>query len=559
MFKKIVLCTALSSVFTLSTHANQQNLNSGILNKQLEQSHQQHKIQPSGEIFTPQKQKTTQPTSSTLTFHLSQIKVIEFEGEAVQENLSSLINPYLNKAVSLADLHQLTQQITQFYRNNNYLVARAILPPQDIVNQTLYIAVIKGQIGEVTLQNNSKLHSRFVQRLATTTLGEEDYLQKTDLEKLALLLNDLQGIKPQLSLKAGKQRGTTDLHISLADSQRFSAYTLMDNLGNKETGKYRLSAGVRLNNLIGFGDDLKLDVTSSDKGKLKSIRADYAGLIDGYGTKLGAVVSYLDYQLDGEFKDLGAKGNSNSVGVYVQHPSIRLPHLRLNTKLTFNHQTLQDKQTAVAVEQKRKLNTLNLAFNGSWRSIPKGTTYFSFATTFGNEHQRTNEAAHYQDGTFKAKKSFTTFNYNLSHEQLLPKSFALNLSLSGQISDKNLDSSQKMLLGGQYAVRGYRSGVASVDEGQLLQAELKHFLPLFQESILTTSLFYDYGRGKYYKNSQALAVEVNNNVVLQSVGVSLSLAAANNYSLTAAVAKPVGKRLDKESKHQFWFTLLKTF
>lgn len=553
------LLTMLTSSLAFTTNAQQPNINSGLLTQQLEQAYQQKKIQPSGDVFTPESHKTAQTASSSVTFRLNHINVLGFDGEPVGEDLSALINPYLNKSISLADLQQLTQNITQFYRNNNYLVARAILPPQDIVNSGLHIVVIKGQIGEVTLSNNSKLHSRFVQKIATANLAEEDYLRKTDLEKIALLLNDLQGIKPNLSLRAGKQTGTTDLHISLADAQRFNTYVLMDNQGNKETGEYRFSTGVRLNNLIGFGDDLRLDVSSSDKGKLKSIRADYSGLIDGYGTKLGAMVSYLDYQLGGDFKALGAKGYSNNLGVYVFHPTLRLPNFRLNTKVAFNHQFLGDKQMTVSVEQKRRLNTLGITFNGSWRSLAKGTSYFSFATTFGNIHQQSNEAAHYQDGTFKPKKSFTTFNYAFSHEQLLPKSLALNLSLSGQFTDKNLDSSQKMLLGGQYAVRGYSSGTASIDEGHLLQAELKHFLPIFKESILTSSVFYDYGRGKYYKNTENLAVELKNKVALQSVGASLSLSAPNNYAVTATLAKPIGQRLNKESKHQFWFTLLKTF
>lgn len=552
------LLTILAGSVTLCANA-QQAINSGLLTRQLEQGFQQNKVQPSGEVFTPQSHKSIQPTNSSVMFQLQHINVLEFNGEVVDEDLSALINPYLNKPIRLSDLQRLTQEITQFYRNHNYLVARAILPPQDIVDNRLNIVVIKGQLGEVTLSNNSKLHNRLVKKIVMANLNEEDYLHKTDLEKTALLLNDLKGIKPNLSLKAGKQKATTDLHISLVDTQRFNAYALVDNLGNKETGQYRLSAGVRLNNLIGFGDDLKLDISSSDKGKLKSIRADYSGLIDGYGTRIGAEMSHLDYQLGGDFKALGAKGDSNNFGLYILHPTLRLPNLRLNTKVAFHHQVLRDKQTAVGVEQKRKLNALNVTLNGSWRSLDKGTTYFSLATTFGNEHQQSNEAHHYQDGTFKPKKSFTVFNYSLSHEQVLPKSFLLHLSLSGQFSDKNLDSSQKMLLGGQYAVRGYRSGVASVDEGQLFQAELKHLFPLFKESILTSSVFYDYGRGKYYKNTENLAAEVKNKVVLQSVGLSLSVSAPNNYALTAAVAKPIGQRLDKESKQQFWFTLLKTF
>ncbi len=80
-----------------------------------------------------------------------------------------------------------------------------------------------------------------------------------------------------------------------------------------------------------------------------------------------------------------------------------------------------------------------------------------------------------------------------------------------------------MLLGGLSGVRGHQAGAASVDEGHLIQTEFKHYLPVFSQSVLVSSLFYDYGLGKYYKNSQSLAQSVKNNVKLQSVGAGLSL------------------------------------
>lgn len=87
----------------------------------------------------------------------------------------------------------------------------------------------------------------------------------------------------------------------------------------------------------------------------------------------------------------------------------------------------------------------------------------------------------------------------MSHEQILPKSFAFNIGINGQFADKTLESSQKMLLGGLSGVRGHQAGAASVDEGHLIQTEFKHYLPVFSQSVLVSSLFYDYGLGKYYK------------------------------------------------------------
>ncbi|MGX2956673.1 ShlB/FhaC/HecB family hemolysin secretion/activation protein [Ursidibacter arcticus] len=556
-YKRTALAIALANIAASNLYAN---VDAGILNQEINQ-HTAEKVKPTGQVFNNQA-NTSHSQSNTndeVQFTLNTIEVLDISGNAVAEDLSHITLEFINKPISLSDLNKLAQNITDFYRKNNYLVARAIIPPQDIENGKVKLTVIKGKIGQITIQNNSRLSSSFIQRISQTAVDEQVYVYKSDLEKLALLLNDLQGIKPNLAIKAGKEKGTTDITVSLEDGKRFGGYILVDNQGNKDTGQYRLSTGLQINNLIGFSDDLKLDFLVSNKSNLKSARLDYSGLIDGYGTKLGVIANYLDYKLGGNFKDLRANGKSTTLGAYILHPTIRIPDFRLNTKLAFNHQQLTDKQDAVNLTQKRKVNTVSLSTSGSWNSVKNGITYFSLNALFGRENNQTNEKVQYQSDTFKPNKSFTVFQYNLSHEQSLPKSFAFSMGVTGQIADKNLDSSQKMLLGGLSAVRGYKAGAVSVDEGHILQTELKHYLPLFKESILTTSVFYDYGVGKYYKDTKELESSVKNNVKVQSVGAGLGLSSINNYSINVTAAKTLGNKLADTDKHQIWLSAVKTF
>lgn len=241
------------------------------------------------------------------------------------------------------------------------------------------------------------------------------------------------------------------------------------------------------------------------------------------------------------------------------HPTIRTPNFRLSTKVSFNHQNLTDAQQAVTVKQKRKINSLTVGVDGSWNLIKDGTTYFSLSTLFGNLANQTNETKHNAAEDFQSKSHFTVYNYRLSHEQILPKSFAFNIGINGQFADKNLESSQKMLLGGLSGVRGHQAGAASVDEGHVIQTEFKHYLPVFSQSVLVSSLFYDNGFGKSYKHSQFLAKGVKNSVKLQSVGAGLSFSDAGSYAINASIAKPLDNNIDNADKHQFWLSMIKTF
>ncbi|HHF4422582.1 TPA: heme/hemopexin-binding protein HxuB [Haemophilus influenzae] len=557
-----VIASAVSLGFVLSESVMALGRpDTGSLNRELEQRQIQSEAKPSGELFN---QTANSPYTAQykqgLKFPLKQVQILDRNNqEVVTDELAHILKNYVGKEVSLSDLSNLANEISEFYRNNNYLVAKAILPPQEIEQGTVKILLLKGNVGEIRLQNHSALSNKFVSRLSNTTVNTSEFILKDELEKFALTINDVPGVNAGLQLSAGKKVGEANLLIKINDAKRFSGYVSVDNQGNKYTGRYRLAAGTKVSNLNGWGDELKLDLLSSNQANLKNARIDYSSLIDGYSTRFGVTANYLDYKLGGNFKSLQSQGHSHTLGAYLLHPTIRTPNFRLSTKVSFNHQNLTDEQQAATAKQKRKINSLTAGIDGSWNLIKDGTTYFSLSTLFGNLANQTNESKHYATEDFQPKSHFTVYNYRLSHEQILPKSFAFNIGINGQFADKNLESSQKMLLGGLSGVRGHQAGAASVDEGHVIQTEFKHYLPVFSQSVLVSSLFYDYGLGKYYKNSQFLAQSVKNNVKLQSVGAGLSLSDAGSYAINVSVAKPLDNNIDNADKHQFWLSMIKTF
>ncbi|WP_136429833.1 heme/hemopexin-binding protein HxuB [Haemophilus influenzae] len=557
-----VIASAVSLGFVLSKSVMALGQpDTGSLNRELEQRQIQSEAKPSGELFN---QTANSPYTAQykqgLKFPLTQVQILDRNNqEVVTDELAHILKNYVGKEVSLSDLSNLANEISEFYRNNNYLVAKAILPPQEIEQGTVKILLLKGNVGEIRLQNHSALSNKFVSRLSNTTVNTSEFILKDELEKFALTINDVPGVNAGLQLSAGKKVGEANLLIKINDAKRFSGYVSVDNQGNKYTGRYRLAAGTKVNNLTGWGDELKLDLLSSNQANLKNARIDYSSLIDGYSTRFGVTANYLHYKLGGNFKSLQSQGHSHNLGAYLLHPTIRTPNFRLSTKVSFNHQNLTDAQQAVTVKQKRKINSLTVGVDGSWNLIKDGTTYFSLSTLFGNLANQTNETKHNAAEDFQSKSHFTVYNYRLSHEQILPKSFAFNIGINGQFADKNLESSQKMLLGGLSGVRGHQAGAASVDEGHVIQTEFKHYLPVFSQSVLVSSLFYDYGFGKSYKHSQFLEKGVKNSVKLQSVGAGLSLSDAGSYAINASIAKPLDNNINNADKHQFWLSMIKTF
>lgn len=388
-----VIASAVSLGFVLSKSVMALVPNAGSLNRELEQRQIQPEAKPSGELFNQAaKSPYTAQYKQELKFPLTQVQILDRNNQEVAaDELAHILKNYVGKEVSLSDLSNLANEISEFYRHNNYLVAKAILPPQEIEQGTVKILLLKGNVGEIRLQNHSALSNKFVSRLSNTTVNTSEFILKDELEKFALTINDVPGVNAGLQLSAGKKVGEANLLIKINDAKRFSGYVSVDNQGNKYTGRYRLAAGTKVNNLTGWGDELKLDLLSSNQANLKNARIDYSSLIDGYSTRFGVTANYLHYKLGGNFKSLQSQGHSHNLGAYLLHPTIRTPNFRLSTKVSFNHQNLTDAQQAVTVKQKRKINSLTVGIDGSWNLIKDGTTYFSLSTLFGNLANQTDE------------------------------------------------------------------------------------------------------------------------------------------------------------------------
>ncbi|ECY4647105.1 ShlB/FhaC/HecB family hemolysin secretion/activation protein, partial [Salmonella enterica subsp. enterica serovar Eastbourne] len=80
------------------------------------------------------------------------------------------------------------------------------------------------------------------------------------LEREALLLGEIPGVNAQVAMKTGRLQGTTTPEITLTPGQRFGGYVGLDNQGDPTTGRSRVMAGGYANNLLGLGDQLRVDL-----------------------------------------------------------------------------------------------------------------------------------------------------------------------------------------------------------------------------------------------------------------------------------------------------------
>lgn len=120
---------------------------------------------------------------------------------------------------------------------------------------------------------------------------------------------------------------------------------------------------------------------------------------------------------------------------------------------------------------------------------------------------------------------------------------ALFANFSGQSASKNLDSSEKFILGGPNGVRAYPGSEGSGDSGWLANVEARYDLPGTALGSLQLIAFYDTGSIKLHDDTKdiAIATYTQQNVYrLSGWGLGLNLSKTGSYSLRLAWAQKIG-------------------
>ena len=106
--------------------------------------------------------------------------------------------------------------------------------------------------------------------------------------------------------------------------------------------------------------------------------------------------------------------------------------------------------------------------------------------------------------------------------------------MQGQYASKNLDSSQKFVLGGPNAVRAYDQGVGVGDEGLLGTAELRYSLPAYRW-LTHPQVFAFFDGGSVRVNTDRF-LPTQNHIELYGAGVGVNVDIAYGFALRGSVA-----------------------
>ncbi len=472
------------------------------------------------------------------------------------------------------DLQAAADVITQYYRNAGFFLALAYLPQQTIKQGKVEIAILEGHLDGSHLSadaihplNELRLNKAVLQRFLDAH-AEGEIVSEDSMEHLSLLINDLPGIESKIVLAPSKKLNASALSLKVKEKPLLSGYAAVDNQGLYSTGYYRFSGGVTLNDPTGYGDQLNLRTLTTETGNTVAGWADYNLPINGYGTRLAVSLSELHYSLGRQFTSLQANGIARTVGISLIHPLWLTRQGRLMGTAHYEHRWMQDNLELFSQKNDRELNVMSFSFAGNLYDelLPASGLTQGYISVSAGEVTFNDRQAFVRDqqvGALKSNGGYHKFAWQLSRTQNLIEDFSLYANFQGQVASKNLDTSERISLGGPNAIRAYPVGEGSAAEGWFFNGEGRYRLPTISgmPGYLQFIGFIDTGYSRL--NANPLVGQQQNSRRLTGYGFGLNWLEAVGFNLRTSIAwRDVNKQPTSDPSANgptMYFQLTKSF
>jgi hemolysin activation/secretion protein len=484
------------------------------------------------------------------------IKVNKFMVEGNTVVPSSALEPIIagaeGKDLTLGEIQEVADTISDYYHKQGFFLAKAYLPRQEIDGGKVKILVLEGRYDNINVNNTSRTSDSTVKRFLTDVKAD-DIVERKKLERQLLILSDLPAVDVKSTLKPGTRVGTTALDIETKSKNLLTGYVDADNYGNKYTGTNRMGVTVNVNSPLGIGDQLTTRVMASE-GKQQYSRIAYQAPVGGTGLQLGTSYSEMDYTLGKDFGDYQAHGNSRIVSAFALYPLIRTRQTNLNASLQFDNTVLKDDVDLFESKSKKTINSWTFGLSGSTTDDFLGGGYNSAAINYhaGMLNIQTDVIKEIDDYSAKADGHFNKIDGMVSRTQRITDRLNLTGKLSGQVGDNNLDSAEKFDIGGAQGVRAFKQGDSSGDMGWLVNMDLRYSLT---DQVVLNS-FYDFG---HVRVNQKAWDDAQNSATRSGFGVGVDVFGSDWKVSMVGAWKAVGATESAPDSHQFWVQLIKAF
>lgn len=432
-------------------------------------------------------QKTESAPASGPCFEINQIS-LQQASLITPDTQKRLVAPYINQCLSLDRINQLVRAISEWYVQRGYITSRAFLTEQNLSHGTLNITVLEGKLEAIHLQGAS---ARQLNMAFPTRAGR--ILNLRDIEQGMEQINRLRTTPVQIEIIPSSQPGYSIVNLTSTPEFPLTLGLNMDNSGQRSTGIGQLSGSLVGNDLLGVADRWFVS------GGRSSAFSDWR---DAQNFQAGVSVPYgyglLDYSYS--WSNYHSRFNANSFDWYSNGDNIsnrlsgswvlfRNGQIKTGLQVGLNHYVSHNWLNETLLQSSsRKLTSLQIGFNHT-QKIAGGVATLNPMLSRGMPWFDAESDKGKSDDFPKAE--FRKWSVSSSYQRPVTQKMWWLSSFYAQWSPDRLYGSERLTIGGENSVRGYKEQYLSGDVGGYLRNELNYslfILPAIGEVSTTLAL-----------------------------------------------------------------------
>ncbi|MGJ0191330.1 ShlB/FhaC/HecB family hemolysin secretion/activation protein [Pantoea sp. RRHST58] len=381
--------------------------------------------------------------------------------------------PYINRCLNLTEINALVHSISDWYMQRGYITSRAFLTEQDLSTGELTIPVLEGKLDDIRLEGQ---HPRALTMAFPGLEGK--ILNLRDIEQGMEQINRVRSTPVQIDIQPSPRAGYSVVNLTAKPEFPLSAAVGFDNSGQKSTGVGQLSASLTGNNLLGLADRWFISGgRSSAFSDWRDAQNLQAGLSVPYGYGL-LDYSYSWSSYHSSFVNNGFTWLSNGDNVAHRLSGswvlFRNGDIKTGVQLGLNHYRSHNFLNHTLLSgSSRKITSLQLGLNHTQKmfggvatlnpTFSRGMPWFDAESDAGKSSEL-------------PRAQFRKWSVGGSFQRPLTTDLWWLSSLYGQWSPDRLYGSERLTLGGESSVRGFKEQYLSGDAGGYLRNELSYRL-----------------------------------------------------------------------------------
>lgn len=417
-------------------------------------------------------QKTGAVPASGPCFDIRQI-ILQQATLIAPDKQVKLVAPYINQCLSLARINQLVREISEWYVQRGYITSRAFLTEQNLSHGVLIITVLEGRLEEIRLQGAS---SRQLKMAFPTGAGR--ILNLRDIEQGMEQINRLRTTPVQIEIIPSAKPGYSIVNLTSKPEFPLTLGLNMDNSGQRSTGMGQLSASLVGNDLLSIADRWFVS------GGRSSAFSDWR---DAQNFQAGVSVPYgyglLDYSYS--WSNYHSRFNANTFDWYSNGDNIsnrlsgswvlfRNGEIKTGVQAGLNHYVSHNWLNQTLLQSSsRKMTSLQIGFNHT-QKVAGGVATLNPMLSRGMPWFDAESDSGKSDDLPKAQ--FRKWSVSSSYQRPVTQKMWWLSSFYAQWSPDRLYGSERLTIGGESSVRGYKEQYLSGDVGGYLRNELNYTL-----------------------------------------------------------------------------------